>query len=95
MTAPIAPSEPLVGKVPFAKLSGSSPSASLADNVIVFAVSSLVLTDCHAATGATFGGTTLIARLSPSISGPPDPLFPRSLMLTVSVSGPVKAASDR
>ena len=68
MTGPIAPSEPLVGKVPFAKVSGSSPSASLADSVIVFAVSSVVLTDCDAATGATFGGTTLIARLSLSIA---------------------------
>ena len=39
----------------------SSPSASLADNVIVFDVSSFVLTLCAAATGATFGGTTTIA----------------------------------
>ncbi len=89
VTAPIAPSVPLVGVPPIAKLSGSSPSASLADSVIVFAVSSFVLTVCAAATGATLGGWTTIASMSVSVCGPPAPLCPASLVATVSSSSPV------
>ncbi len=75
------------------RTSVASPSASLADNVTVTDESSFVLTLCALATGAAFGGLTTIASVSLSVSGPPAPLWPRSSLSTVSVSGPTKPRS--
>jgi hypothetical protein len=53
------------------------------------AEASLVVTLWAAATGGSFGGRTVNASKSVSDSAPPAPLWPRSSLSIVSVSGPV------
>jgi hypothetical protein len=92
VTGPIGPSAPCPTPLAIANVK-ASPSASLADSVIALGVSSLVLTLCASATGVALGGTTVIASVSMSVLAPPAPVWPRSSLATVSVSGPVYAAS--
>ena len=81
VTGPMAPRDPFAGPVPMAKVR-ASPSASLADSVTVSGVSSFVEGDWVCATG---GVLTLIATLSVSTPTGPEPLLPRSFVVTVSV----------
>ena len=60
--------------------------------VVVTAVSSFVVKLSLPATGGSFTALTVIVRVSLSVSVPPVPVLPRSLVSIVSVTLPLKLA---
>jgi hypothetical protein len=73
------PSDPFAGLLTIEKVK-LSPSASVAERVIVLSVSSFVETACPAARGAAFGGETVIVNICVAlVSTPPFAVPPSSV----------------